>query len=124
MIGNAAGITKNGPIGAGFHGYSVAGEAADWGAHVLRFVNLLSTSPAPGTSQAHCFCPTAVRRNYDVIKERTGAGTLPDGRNQDADRNVAWRHNDYANIVFFDGHAESRHKDDIRQNAKLWIVTR
>jgi prepilin-type processing-associated H-X9-DG protein len=63
-------------------------------------------------------------RDYDVISERTGSGTLPDGRKFDADRNIAWRHNDTANIVFFDGHAESRHKDDIRQNVKLWVVTR
>jgi prepilin-type processing-associated H-X9-DG protein/prepilin-type N-terminal cleavage/methylation domain-containing protein len=115
----------NSAIGAGFHGYKRSQVKRP--TEKLMFCDALSivvNMAGSGNQPGGALLSDGRERDYDVIKERTGAGTLPDGRKFDADRNIAWRHNDYANIVFFDGHAESRHKDDIRQNAKLWIVTR
>lgn len=114
----------SGPIGAGFHGYKRSqvkrpSEKLMFCDALSVLVNITGSGNAPGTP----LLSDGKERDYDVIKERTGSGTLPDGRKFDADRNIAWRHNDYANIVFFDGHAESRRKEDIRQNARLWVVT-
>jgi prepilin-type processing-associated H-X9-DG protein len=111
--------------GAGFHGYKRSqvkrpSEKLMFCDALSILVNITGSGNKPGAP----LLSDGRERDYDVISERTGSGTLPDGRKFDADRNIAWRHNDTANIVFFDGHAESRHKDDIRQNVKLWVVTR
>jgi prepilin-type processing-associated H-X9-DG protein/prepilin-type N-terminal cleavage/methylation domain-containing protein len=118
-------LPSGGSIGAGFHGYKRSqvkrpSEKLMFCDSLSLYVNITGSGNKPGAP----LLSDGRERDYDVIRERTGAGTLPDGRKFDADRNVAWRHNDYANIVFFDGHAESRHKDDIRQNVKLWVVTK
>jgi prepilin-type N-terminal cleavage/methylation domain-containing protein/prepilin-type processing-associated H-X9-DG protein len=115
----------SGPIGSGFHGYKRSqvrrpSEKLMFCDALSIFVNITGSGNAPGQP----LLSDGRERDYDVIKERTGSGTLPDGRKFDADRNIAWRHNDYANVVFFDGHGESVYKDNIRQNAKLWVVTR
>jgi prepilin-type N-terminal cleavage/methylation domain-containing protein/prepilin-type processing-associated H-X9-DG protein len=62
-------------------------------------------------------------RNYDNVGERTGSGTLPTGQAFDANRMTAWRHNNGANVAFFDGHAEWLQKKTITNNVKLWDVT-
>lgn len=62
-------------------------------------------------------------RNYDNVGERTGTGTLPTGQAFDASRMTAWRHNNGANVAFFDGHAEWLQKKTIINNTKLWDVT-
>jgi prepilin-type processing-associated H-X9-DG protein/prepilin-type N-terminal cleavage/methylation domain-containing protein len=67
--------------------------------------------------------------SYDVVNERTGAGTLADGRQWDASRTSSWRHMGGANVSYFDGHAAWLRKDFIytRQedgtiiaNDRLW----
>jgi prepilin-type processing-associated H-X9-DG protein/prepilin-type N-terminal cleavage/methylation domain-containing protein len=70
--------------------------------------------------------------NYDQVRERTGAGTLPGGGGAyDANRMTVWRHKAGANVAFFDGHVSWLRKDEIYSkdatgkivtNDKLWAV--
>jgi prepilin-type processing-associated H-X9-DG protein/prepilin-type N-terminal cleavage/methylation domain-containing protein len=71
--------------------------------------------------------------NYDDVFERSGAGTLPDGRPYDSTRMTAWRHRNGANVCYFDGHVQWLHKDFIythdsagnpAPNWGLWDVMR
>ena len=68
--------------------------------------------------------------NYDLVQERTGAGTLPQGA-FDANRMTAWRHRGGANVAFFDGHVAWLKKGEIYSldstgkivgNDRLWKV--
>jgi prepilin-type N-terminal cleavage/methylation domain-containing protein/prepilin-type processing-associated H-X9-DG protein len=45
--------------------------------------------------------------NYDLTGDRTSSG------NYDVSRTTAWRHQDYANVCFFDGHVQGLRKDEI-----------
>jgi prepilin-type processing-associated H-X9-DG protein len=51
--------------------------------------------------------------NYDKTGERTSTGNLPDGTAFNSQRTTAWRHENGANICFFDGHVEWVMKDRI-----------
>jgi prepilin-type processing-associated H-X9-DG protein/prepilin-type N-terminal cleavage/methylation domain-containing protein len=71
-------------------------------------------------------------RSYDLLQERTGSGSLPDGTPYDSNRTIAWRHpKGYANVLFFDGHVATLNKEDIYAhdssgnivgNDRLWKV--
>ncbi len=52
--------------------------------------------------------------DYAFFGERTSASTL-NGQTIDPNRSIAYRHNKGANIIFFDGHGEWRHRDFIRR---------
>lgn len=52
--------------------------------------------------------------DYAYFGERTSASTL-NGQTIDPNRSIAYRHNKGANIVFFDGHGEWKHRDFIRR---------
>jgi prepilin-type processing-associated H-X9-DG protein/prepilin-type N-terminal cleavage/methylation domain-containing protein len=69
---------------------------------------------------------------YDLVQERTSTGNLPSGPAFDATRTTAWRHENGANVCFWDGHVEWLPKDRIYQhdntgkiivNTSLWNVT-
>src|SRR5256885_2206126 len=49
-----------------------------------------------------------IESNYDIIKEQWNFGF-----GYDSTRSIAWRHNNYANVLFFDGHVAALCKDEI-----------
>ena len=52
--------------------------------------------------------------DYSFFGERTSANNI-NGQTYDPNRSISYRHNKGANIVFFDGHGEWRHRDFIRR---------
>lgn len=67
--------------------------------------------------------------SYDKIKENTYDDNSGNGMN--AQRTIAWRHKEGANVIFFDGHGEWMRKDllynrdaagNVTRNDALWVV--
>jgi prepilin-type processing-associated H-X9-DG protein len=119
--------------GAGVFGYKRAQVRR--GAEKLRFADAMTSSNGAmiDKSGSGAFPGTNGKiSNYDQVKERTGAGQLPNGGGAyDANRMTVWRHKGGANVAFFDGHAAWLRKDEIYSkdatgkiiaNDKLWDV--
>jgi prepilin-type N-terminal cleavage/methylation domain-containing protein/prepilin-type processing-associated H-X9-DG protein len=114
------------PNGVGFHGYKRSQirsphEKLFFADAQALAVNRLGSGIFPGYKGR--------TSSYDLVIERTGAGTLPTGQPFDAGRTTSWRHMGGANVAFFDAHAEWLRKDRIytRQddgtivaNTRLW----
>jgi prepilin-type processing-associated H-X9-DG protein len=117
--------------GPGVFGYKMSKVRRP--AEKLRFVDAMTASNlvVVDITGSGIFPGTGGRvSNYDEVQERTGAGTLPDGRPYSANRMTVWRHRGMANVAFFDGHVAALRKDEIYSvengqivaNDRLWKV--
>ncbi len=116
------------PVGDGFHGFKASqvkrsAEKLEWIDAQTKLVNMDGSGDPTGSKTHAGTNATLWKQDYDNVGESgTGNVALPNGGRGKVVRTSSWRHNGYANVVFFDGHAESIRSTEIKQNPKLWEV--
>jgi prepilin-type processing-associated H-X9-DG protein len=109
------------PAWQGFHGYKAsqvrhADQKLEFVDSLTKLVNMYGSGDPTG-SKTHPGTNAALwARDYDNVHEAGSGGAVT--------RVTAWRHQGYANVAFFDGHADSLRADAIKQNANLWDPVR
>jgi prepilin-type N-terminal cleavage/methylation domain-containing protein/prepilin-type processing-associated H-X9-DG protein len=125
-------LTGNGAVGNGetdFHGYKASqvrnsaeklmfADAQYWQINKNGCVafdrDLQGTPLNHGVVTGESSTDPTRTSDYAFFGERTSFNNI-NGQTYDANRSISYRHNKGANIVFFDGHGEWRHRDFVRR---------
>jgi prepilin-type processing-associated H-X9-DG protein len=117
------------PKGDGFLGYKDsqvkhAAEKLEFVDAQTKLVNMDGSGDPTGSKTHPGTNAKLWKQDYDNVGESGTGGNvkLPNGGRGKVVRTTSWRHNGYANVVFFDGHAASVRSTEIKQNTKLWEV--
>jgi prepilin-type N-terminal cleavage/methylation domain-containing protein/prepilin-type processing-associated H-X9-DG protein len=107
------------PTGYGHHGFSAsqvkhADQKLEWIDAVTKLVNMDGSGDPSGSKHQAGTDNWLWPRDYDKIGESGTNGTIT--------RSSAWRHHNYANVAFFDGHCDSVISTEIKLYTKLWAV--